>query len=374
MSDFELTLSKTRTGIILHPKAVFISTVLLGLKFKEDPSVDWVSVLHLTVSLNLDWFKTLTKGQRIFAILHEVWHVAYGHTSILPSPNIDHEILNVAEDHVINLKLIEDGFEPIEGIYADPRFSGMTSKEVYDILIDEGFKPPPSNKPMGGEIKQGEGATGPEQKMREVEWAQLIQRASMAQERSGQGSMPDDIARSVKDVLSPKLKWNMILRQHFNKYHREGYNYARRNRRVPNFYLPSQRSLKMGAVRTYSDASYSTSEVELSTGIKELEYMRDLLKPSKIVMHAFACTLGKPQVAEQHSRISFAPDVSGGTSLEPVWEDIKKNKDTQVAIIFTDGEVNVPEEKLKVDLIFIIINRPDWTSTQGRVIHMDIEQ
>lgn len=379
--DFNTALSYARTALLMHHNATFIGSLLLQLKVVPCKKTQWIAVSGLTIYVNTDWFMTLTKEQRMFALAHETWHVGYGHTVFKPAAGINSRKLNVAQDHVINLKCKTDGFTLIDNVCADPQFKDKTTAEVYELLPD---MPEDSQDgmPMSDDAKPGDGdgdgdpaSAAASERAQQMEWANAVQTAATMSDMSGPGAgkVPEDILRTLQKVLNPALPWWQLLRMHMNKYQREGYDFNRRNRRSRQFYMPTRRSRKMGAIRAYVDSSYSTTQKELSLEVQELEYLRKTLRPEKISMTAFAYTLGKEQVANDGDGLVFKPDVSGGTDLYPVWFDIMKKRDTEVVIIFTDGEVSVPEEKLNVDLIFVIVNNPKWTCKQGRVLHMEID-
>lgn len=370
MLDFDKAVSIARTKILLQPSTTFISCILLQLTIKAEPKIKTANVDGKRIRICPEWFLKLTVAQQMFVLLHEVWHVAYGHTVASPyNSKINYRILNRAEDHVINLRLIAEGFEMFPKGLAESRFEGMTSAEVYDILIDEPYEENPDD-PFEGDLVPSEDST---EGLSPIDWGQMIQTAATQAKMAGQGeSIPSDVIRDLTDVLNPRLPWNTVLRQHMSAYQRKGVDYNRRNRRISKFYAPSRRSAALGEIRAYVDTSYSTSIEELSVEVAELEYLRDTLKPSKLTMHAFACTLGKEQLCTKNQETSFVPDVSGGTLLEPVWENIKAHSDTQVALIFTDGHVTIPDETVPCELIFIIVNNPSWSTDRGLTLHVEI--
>ncbi len=62
----------------------------------------------------------------------------------------------------------------------------------------------------------------------------------------------------------------------------------------------------------------------------------------------------------------------GGTAIEPVLEDIGQRKPT-FAIIFTDGWLGekwkTQAKKLRVPIIWVIVNNKGFTTPHGKVIH-----
>lgn len=376
MFDFDKSLSKAKVAIMMKPDTAFISSVLMALKFKWDENHSTAYTDGLSIGIAPKFWEPLSPKQRIFLLLHETWHVALFHvTRCKESNKFEPKKWNYACDYYINLMLVKEGHEFIEGGLLDYAYDGMSVEEIYDSLPDN-----LPNNCLDGDIKDPGSASDddnePDHQDVKAQITETLARAMMQAQMAGQaGSIPDNIRRAVDAIRNPKLPWNVVLEQYMSERIQDEYSWNKRNRRFSHIYLPGLDSEGMGEIRCYVDASGSVSQKELSLEVNEMCYIKEVSNPTLMTLRAFACTLGKVQQFERDQDIDFDVDVGGGTSFEPIYDDLMNNPETEVAVIFTDGYLNVPDTSaLPCDLVWVIVNNPSWTTNTGRVIHMEIKQ
>ena len=130
-SDIQLRHAK----IDLMTKSVFLSTICLSLKHKFTEDISTAATNGLSIIYNPDFLNMLTAQERTGLLAHEVWHVAFNHLARVGSR--DKMLWNKAGDYVINYMLTKAGFTIPKGGLYDPRFSDMSTEQVYEIIKDE---------------------------------------------------------------------------------------------------------------------------------------------------------------------------------------------------------------------------------------------
>lgn len=378
MFDRDKALSKAKVAIMMKPTTAFISSVMMALKFKWDDKEPTAYTDGLSIGINDSFWERLTAGQRVFLLLHETWHVALYHvTRCAESKKYEPKKWNYATDYYINLMLVKEGFEFIPGGLLNHDYDDLSVDEIYDRLPDVNSLP---KNALDGDIKDpGSKSDGSESATSEDVKAQITEalaRAMMQAEMAGQaGSIPQDIRRAVDAIRNPKLPWTVVLEQYMSERIQDEYSWNKRNRRFSHVYLPGLDSEGMGEVRCYVDASGSVSNHELALEVAEMCYIKEVANPLLMTLRAFACSLGRVQQFDRDQEIQFDVDTGGGTSFGPIYDDLMDNPETEVAVIFTDGELSVPDTSaLPCDLVWVIVNNPSWTTDTGRVIHMEIKR
>jgi predicted metal-dependent peptidase len=116
-----------------------------------------------TCWVNPKFFISLTAGARLTVLFHELGHKFLKHN--IRRNGRDPFWWNVAGDHVINLMAVQAGFEAIPDWICDPKYTGMTTEQVYDALLQEqkGKQPPPPPPPPRGPKVDGPQPPGPKQ-------------------------------------------------------------------------------------------------------------------------------------------------------------------------------------------------------------------
>lgn len=376
MLQFDEHLSKVRTKIMLSPNTAFIASLMLSTDFIESHDPIFGSTNGESIKINPTSFTQLSFDHQAFVVLHELWHIALFH--VPRSKGKDFAVWQEACDHVVNLMLIEAGFVPLPDIYADRRFSGMHVEAIYDLLMENkesnSEKDDSSGSSMGDDLQPEDTSASSLDALTATVATKIQQAANSAKMQGKADSIPEGVREILNEINNPELPWDKHLLRYMTAKSKNKTSWFRRNRRVRDMYLPSKLGRSMGEVHSYLDASGSISLKELSLEAAEMAYIFELTKPSKMVLHAFSHYLGEPQTFTKYGCVEdFEADAQGGTDLQPVWDNLKKEQ-PQVAIIFTDGYVNVPPlEGLKTDIIFVIVNNPKWNHADHLVLHMSID-
>lgn len=115
-----------------HP---FISVPLLRLDTHFDAAIPTACTDGRSLRINPDFFASLTPTQSIFLLAHVTLHIAHLHH--VRKGARDDGWWNAACDYVVNDTLRAAGFDIVQDALLDSRFSGMSSEEVYEVLVRE---------------------------------------------------------------------------------------------------------------------------------------------------------------------------------------------------------------------------------------------
>jgi len=300
----------------------------------------------------------------VTVLAHELWHTAYDHVGRFQDH--DPEDFNQAADYVINIDLADAGysFVGIEWGCLDPKFRGMHTQEVYDIIHVPKPKQPPtsgfgsgseksqdgSQEPTANEIMEAAEANrgGPIQandlappepgKEAELDRKTAVVRAIQVAQMSNQAnSLPGEVTLILNKFLNPVLPWKQLLKRWFSEMSRDDYSWAKPNRRYEDIYLPSAAgNNSLEHLMFFYDVSGSVTDEQIHFANNEVKHIFQTYQPKRLTIVTFDDDIRDIYEFAQDDRFSDIKVVGrGGTSLDPVRAYIKKRKPTGV-VIFSD--------------------------------------
>jgi predicted metal-dependent peptidase len=365
-TEHDKALESAKINLICRPDSVFITTILFSLDFSWDDSMPTASTNGVNLKVNPEFFMSLPKEQRIFLLAHESYHVAFQHMERVNGRNF--RIWNMAADYVINLMLVDSGFEFIPIGLLDEKYRGMSSYEVYDLLSK---KPEDELPPPPDDMEEIEGT--PEEIRDIVDTiTETIMTAAIRAKSDGQpGTIPGEVDIFLENLVSPKLPWHTILANLLNDAAQEDYTYQRPNRRyLPDHYLPSLYSEALGEIAVAVDLSGSITQKQSDAFISEIHAIHTNLNPTKTHVIGFDTEISCEHTIEQMGDIIHLKfKGGGGTKIAPVYEWVNTNK-PQALIIFTDGyfELNASDIPRNTLVFWIIHSNPNFKVPRGKVI------
>jgi predicted metal-dependent peptidase len=359
-------------------KTRFFSSLLAQMKIKitegnsgvPTAATDGISVFYSTKFMSM-----LDRNGLIFVTLHELAHVMFEHLIIGRNSTLDRKLLNIAGDHMINLWLIKNGFDmPLDedGEYlglADPRFSGMSTMQIYRILEQEmkDGKKPEGYDDFEIDCLDPTDGTPDEAKAAEVRARitnKVIRAATEAQMTDSWGSVPAEIRQAIEKLNNRKLPWNKLLRKHLTSYAKDDYNFNRFSRRYlhQSIYLPSLHNPAVGGVLFAADVSGSMYGKPVNKVLTEIETFWKTVKPEWLHVMSFDV---KVHLNQRFTKGQSLPKLEivggGGTNVEPILDYCRKHS-PRVAIIMTDGDFAKPDMSgVKTDVIWVIVSKQSWT-------------
>lgn len=366
-------LDRTKVAVFLGKNAAFFGSLACSMDLRWDDTVPTAATNGKQILWNPSWFSSLSKDERIFVYLHELWHSARLHP--LRGSNKDPKQWNIACDYKINIDLVDMGYSygsltP----YYDPALSGLSEDEIYELLVNNKIP-----QPQSGWMGEGTGEGDLEELNQEAKHellsrvVQATQQAKAAQE--GAGNITGGIEELLDTFLAPVIPWQTFLQRFFTDLVDEDVSWSRPNRRYQDMYLPGKvkDESRLDHLCYYMDVSGSVSSEDITRFNSEVKYIKDTYNPEKLTLVQFDTEITNQIVIEEHDQFEKIRVIGrGGTYLEPVREHIEKHKPT-AAIIFSDLECP-PMRQLSIDIpiIWVVINNPWATVPFGQKVHINV--
>ena len=298
------------------------------------------------------------------------------------------KIANQACDYVINI-IIKDldkksgGFVtlPQGGLY-DERFRGMSSQEVFDILMDEREEGGSGGDGSDEDDDEGAGLDGhdwtelPKDKQDEIkkEIDQAIRQGALMA-----GKLGGNLSRELGELLQPKVDWREQLRDFVTSLAdgKDVSTWQRVNRRwlQHDMYMPSTLSETMGRIVIGVDTSGSIGGEELNKFLSEVQSICVTVKPDIVDLIYWDTEVAKHEIYDREKQDklvnSTKPAGGGGTDPSCVPEYIEANKlNPECVIMLTDGYVGT-WGTWKHPLVWCIVGGNKATPSVGASIYVD---
>ena len=380
INEAQQAIRKCKLGLMIADNTVFLSSLLANLRMIVDETRKTAATDGVHLWMNPNFVLSLDPAELLFLILHEIMHCALQHMDRRLTANLDLKIHNMAADYYINLYLVKMGYTmPRSGGLMNYKYDGMSTREIYDELMLD----PPDDPDYDQDIViAGSGADDPanDSGMTADELAEQaitnVVKASQQADLAGEpGSVPGDVRNMLEKVLNPQLPWEAVLQNHMAPHAKDDYSMSRPNKRfLPDFYLPVMKSDALKDFFLCRDVSGSMYDHWLELLMAEMQYIWDTLKPTSFrVMDVDVIVQGDKTYALGDAFDPFEIAGGGGTDVTSFIEAVRKES-PEIAVIFTDGDFDMPNlSNLYTDLIWIIVNNPEWTAPYGTVIHFDGE-
>lgn len=340
---------------LLTRGAVFFSTILFNLKVKWNSNIPTACIDGITLTINEQFFESLNPNQRVFLLAHEVCHVALNHIS--RRENRDPTRYNKAGDYVINLMLVNSGYEFIPEGLLDKKFSGLTTEQVYDLLEDD-------EQPYDCDIIERE-----ESNSTQIE--EILIKAITASKLANEsiGSITGESERILNELINPVLPWNELLQNYMDNFIKEDYSYRKPNRRYTDIIMPSLYSEGIDSIIFAVDCSGSVSEEDFNKGIVEFNSIKEKLNPNQTHLLTFDTEIKNTYVFQRDEPIEDLEFVGwGGTDLQPVFDYVNEINPT-VLVVFSDLYCEKIYEEPNYKVVWICFNNPTATVNFGELIH-----
>lgn len=371
LRKYHKEIDRAKLALMDRKKTTFYSSLLSMLNVRISRDIPTAATDGLQIIYNPDFIDKITRPQLLGLTLHEVEHVVNGHCDyeLYKAHDICPDISNIAQDHYINLRLLDMGYELPPNGYADPQYKGMSSMEIYHKLIKNGK---PQCKPELRDVMLAPPGMSKEEHAERV-MNNIIKAVIVAEQAEDYGSIPGDLRRELQDILSPKLPWTTILQQYLTDWMASDYSMRRPNRRfMPGWYLPVMEGEGLGHLVMGCDVSGSMSMEDISEIWSEYSYIFETMSPKTAHIMTFDTRVHLDKTYDQGDFIpEFELKGGGGTDVRPLLEAIR-DENPEFALIFTDGYFSTPDmSDITSDIFWIIKGHPDFTAPQGHVIHFE---
>lgn len=411
--EIETKLSAARTRLILEKPFLGALVMHLPMIARESNVCRTTATDARAFYFNPDYIATLTLSQTQFILAHEALHCALGHFA-----RRRHRVRrrwDVACDHAANLLLVEEGLKPAPGALLEKSFKGLSAEEIYPLIPDDTIEETldqhaydedgddeqsDQNSDSGddeasdqrddqGSPNQGDGQAGEQgeqeqqsgdgggaasqgkdeseggssagQSLSETEreeletlWRQRL--VAAAQQARQAGRLGESLARSIDDLVQPKLPWRALLSRYMMSAARDDYSFQRISRREGAAMMPSLYSGQMDVVIGL-DTSGSIDTEEIAEFVAEIDALKGQLRARVTLLACDEKITEGPLVYEAWESIDAPTELSGGsgTRFTPVFEWIEReNMKPDIVLYFTDAEGEFPQHAPPFSVLWLV--------------------
>jgi predicted metal-dependent peptidase len=358
---------------------------------------------------------SLSDKELAFLVMHENMHKCYRHlTTWKGLHEVNHQIANMACDHVINIQLYD--MDPTENVLSHPRdpktgkyqgcfderFRGMDAKQVFDILIKEQPEPPPRGRPcddgdesdisgpVGGKDRQDVGNSldehdwqGAQDGLSEEEKKQLEQDIDHALRQGAiyAGKVGGNMTREIGELLAPKVDWREVLKR-FVKTNLRGrdapsWRKAHKNYLWQDVILPAIIGKKMKHLVIAMDTSGSVHGPLLDAFMSELNKVILDTCPERVdILYWDTRVDGHETYTSDVKNIisKTNPRGGGGTDPDCVPEFMEEHRlKPDALVMLSDGHMhsNPPAwARVSAPTLWCIIGNQDYTPPRGQIVNI----
>jgi predicted metal-dependent peptidase len=353
-----------RVGLLL--KASFFGNLATRLKLVN--ADEWCSTAATdgrNFYYNSRFIKMLKPKEIEFLFGHEVLHCVYDHFG--RRGDRDHQLFNIANDYCVNADLIKHRVgEKITSVPClhDPKYDGMSSEEIYDLLYEKAEKIDIGKllDQMIDEHLDGEGdadgdddGDGDEKdgKSRrpklsaeerqaikdEIKEAMLAAAATV----DGAGNLPAGVKRLIQELTEPQMNWRELLRMQLESTIKSDYTWMRASRKGWHMdaVMPGMKVDPMIDIAVALDASGSISETMLKDFLGEIQGIMDSFPAYKIHVFTFDTEAYNPAQYDSDNLddiCDYEVKGGGGTDFDAIYSYLKENEiEPKRLVVFTDG-------------------------------------
>jgi len=384
----EQRLSKAVVAIMGNDKYIALSGVLMiGEKSIRD-DVPTACTNGRDEMYGRDFVAGLTDAELRFLVLHENYHKLYRHLTTWRHLYDDNpQLANMACDYVINQKIADDnhdGFATvINGALIDPKYRGMDTAQVYNLLKQE-----QDSNDASQSLDNGEGSgtpiddhdwdgakelTEPEKQELARDIDEAVRQGAMAAGKMGKDS------RDLDDLLTPQVDWREVLREFVqNTCAGNDYaTYARPNRRLMSqgIIMPSGVSQQVGELVIAIDTSGSIGQHPLSLFLSEVRGICDTVKPDKVRLLYWGSSVVRDESYDMHElddlTKSTKPMGGGGTYVECVPDYMTEHAiKPQACIVLTDGHLYAGWGQWTCPVLWTVLDNEHASPDVGTCVHI----
>lgn len=351
-----------------YPHFLYILYTLTPVRADEELPTLAVDGHYLYV--NEEFWASLPKNQKMSVLVHEALHITLGHCTRRGLR--DPMLWNIAADHVVNLLILEMDLRAIDDWVCDAQYRGMSTEEVYNILVQkvedqkqqaqQGQGAPGEGEPGEGNDYGHEaaaGAAGASQawcdKWQDVRDSaategermdddrKRMEAVNAAMQHADPGKLPGHL-RSMVDLLSQPAEepWFNHLHRFMQSLSRTEFSWEKGNRRKMCAYgmmAPDLFSERLESVVVAIDTSGSCFSKASQAGFAaQVKVILDETRPKKVHVLYFDTRVARhDELDESPTEFESLPEGGGGTDFSDIFDTIEEEGIApEVTVILTD--------------------------------------
>ena len=348
-----------RVGLLL--KASFFGNLATRLKLvNADEWCGTAATDGRNFYYNSRFIQMLRPKEIEFLFGHEVLHCVYDHFG--RRGERDPQLFNIANDFCVNADLIKhhvgEKITTVPCLY-DPKYDGMSSEEIYDILYEKADKidigklldqmidehlDGEGDSDGDGEDGKGKGRpklTAEERQAikDEIKEAMLAAAATV----DGAGNLPAGVKRLIQELTEPQMNWRELLRMQLESTIKSDYTWMRASRKGWHMdaVMPGMKLDPMIDIAVALDASGSISETMLKDFLGEIQGIMESFPAYRIHVVTFDTEAYNPVQYDSENLddiCDYEIKGGGGTDFDCIFNYLKANEiEPKRLVVFTDG-------------------------------------
>jgi predicted metal-dependent peptidase len=388
----ERKLKKVKINIMRDPDFALWSGIMMVGKTYIDDNVATACTNGRDERYGRKFVAELSEKELAFVVLHEAMHKAYRHlTTWRKLYDATPQLANAACDYVINLQLKD--LDPHGRVMVMPRrdgkviglidekYRGMTTKEVYDALLEEHGEDGGGGEEGFDEHDWGGAGELSEEEQKELskEVEQALRQGDMTQ-RKVKGNGAGGLGRELGEMLAPQVNWREQLREYVKSIcsGKDASSWRRVNRRFigNDIYMPTLVSERVGHLVVAVDTSGSIAGKELNEFLTEVKGIAEEVTPEKVDLLYWDSevagheTYDSGNVADIVS--STKPKGGGGTSPSCITAYLKEHSlKPECVVVLTDGYVGSDwGTDWEVPVLWVVCGGNTAIAPNGKTIHI----
>jgi predicted metal-dependent peptidase len=318
----------------------FYGVLLSMIDFIPETTLPTMATDGFKVWYNPEYTMELTDDEVYGVLLHEISHCIYMHCTNKRRLNRAHKRWNFAIDYAVNLEIKDMGYAlPGHALY-DVKYREKNAEQIYDEL--------PEDCDQLGETLDTHIENSDESNWDDME-DRVLTAYEMTKDAKSKGNVPAGLKRWMDKLRRNKVKWERIFHKYVGQaLSKDDYSYTRCNKRFmgQDIFLPDNRNQIIGSVVIGIDTSGSISKDCLTQFAAEINKISHLV--SEIT--AMSCDCDVHEIVKVRKFENWLKKLQlkggGGTSFDPVFEEVKKMKMAPELLIYlTDGYGSCSIEK-----------------------------
>lgn len=363
ISQYEIDQRLIQARITLIMRKPFFGNMAYRLKLVREDNISTAATDGRHFFYNAAFIDSLTQDELVFLFGHEVLHNVFEHHFRKEGRN--HKLWNVACDYVVNDILVQNKVGELiktVGVLYDEKYSGLTSEEVYDRLLQnidnldvDALCDKLLDEHMEGLAEAGRKLTDSERSAIRDE----IRDALLSAAQQAAGDIPAGVDRVIKGFVSPKISWKEHLRQDIQSVIKSDYTFTRPNKKAMQygFTLPGMQRDQSLDICVAIDCSGSISDDDATVFLSEIKSIMSQYNDYTIQVWCFDTEVYNYATfrSDEGADIStYKIKGGGGTSFECNWDFMNENNiQPKTFIMFTDmcpcggwGDDQGPQENM----------------------------
>ena len=192
-----------------------------------------------------------------------------------------------------------------------------------------------------------------------------------------QGKLSAGLERLIEEMVKPRVDWREVLRRFLSERAKVDYSFSRPKRRFlsQDLYLPSLTGERMGKIVIAVDCSGSVTPKLLNEFAREINAIREDLKPSGTDVIYFDYKICHIDSVKDDEDLVIKPKGGGGTAFSPVINHVNQMEEPPACVVFlTDLECDDFGKRPDYPVLWCVLEGNQRKAPYGEVLEVSEEE